>query len=412
MERAELARLLGGKVSVSGPRRILVAESEPRQFMSAFTRALAGGTEVFLGSAEWGAMERSQVDVLLAGRGPEPSPEGYLMIPTGGTGGQLRFARHDAATIRAAVHGFTRHFALPQVNALGVLPLHHVSGLMAWMRCALTGGEYRPVDWKAIAGGALPALPEKKVHGWTISLVPTQLERLLQQPAAAAWLRGFRMVLLGGAPAGPGLLDKAAALQLPLAPGYGLTETAAMVAALRPAEFLAGARSSGTVMPHAQLTLDDEGLIGVRGASVFRGYYPAWREQGDFPTRDGGWWDGQGQLHIAGRRDAVIITGGEKVDPAEIEAVLRGSGELPAVVVVGVPDAEWGQVVVAAYPAETSPDLARVAVAIARLLSPAKRPKRFVGLPAWPVNAQGKVNRAEVFQQVLARGPAGDQCGR
>lgn len=421
MDRAGLARLLGGKSAAHGAPRIQVNESDPRKFMAAFARAVAGDAEVFLCNPDWGALEQRQLAELLQSKiekqrstikeGGLVAPKlqgnegGWLMIPTGGTGGRIRFARHDAATIAAAVRGFTRHFELPQVNAVGVLPLYHVSGLMAWMRCVLTGGEYRPLDWKAVEGGALPVLPAK-AEGWTISLVPTQLERLLRQESAVTWLQQFRIIFLGGAPAWPALLDRAAALRLPLSPGYGMTETAAMVAALRPEEFLAGVRSNGAPLPHARVVLDEEGSILLGGESVFRGYWPEWREAGDFATQDGGWLDERGHLHVTGRRDAVIITGGEKVNPAEVEAVLRGTGELADVVVLGVPDTEWGESVVAAYPAEPQPNLARVEAALARLLSPAKRPKRLVGLPSWPVNAQGKVNRAEVAR-LLARRASG-----
>lgn len=395
MERAELARLLGGKSVAQGTQRILVSESDPQKFMPALARALASEAEVFLGNPDWGALERNQVDALFAAPRGEKSRQGYLMIPTGGTSGKIRFARHDAATITAAVRGFTRHFELPQVNAVGVLPLYHVSGFMAWMRCVLTGGEYRPLDWKAVEGGALPALPDK-AHGWTLSLVPTQLERLMRQEPAVRWLQKFRIIFLGGAPAWPALLDRAAALRLPLSPGYGMTETAAMVTALRPEEFLAGTRSNGTVLPHARIGFDEEGSILVGGGSIFRGYYPEWRGEGDVATQDGGWLDERGHLHVTGRRDAVIISGGEKVNPAEVEAVLRGTGEFSDVVVLGVPDSEWGESIVAAYAAEKQPNLARVETALAKLLSPAKRPKRFVPVADWPVNPQGKINRAEV----------------
>ncbi|MES1167881.1 MAG: AMP-binding protein, partial [Oleiharenicola lentus] len=268
MERAELARLLGGKTVAQGALRIVVTESDPQKFMASFARALASEAEIFLGNPDWGALERNQCDAIISSGLAAPKLQrnegGYLMIPTGGTGGKVRFVRHDAATIAAAVRGFTRHFSLPQVNAVGVLPLYHVSGLMAWLRCGLTGGEYRPLDWKAVEGGALPGLPDK-AHGWTLSLVPTQLERLLKHERAVEWLRKFRIIFLGGAPAWPALLDRAAALRLPLSPGYGMTETAAMIAALRPEEFLAGARSSGAVLPHARISFDEEGSILVGG---------------------------------------------------------------------------------------------------------------------------------------------------
>ncbi len=402
MERAELSRLLGG---TSGPvvaqpaRRIMISEAEPRKFMAAFAQAVSGEAEIFLCDPKWGAVERSQVDALL--RSPMPGAlvstagKGWLMIPTGGTSGKVRFARHDAATLAAAVRGFAQYFELSQVNAAGVLPLHHVSGLMAWMRCTLTGGTYRPLDWKAIEDGVFPSLPVK-VHGWVISLVPTQLERLLRKEAAIEWLKKFRIIFVGGGPTWSELLDKAQSLKLPLSLGYGMTESAAMLAGLRPADFLKGQRSCGTTMPHVTAQISSEGVISINGDSLFRGYYPQWRAPGEFVTEDGGYRDRNGHLYITGRRDTVIISGGEKVDPAAVEEVLRGSGELPQVVVLGVPDAEWGQVVIAVYPETPAPKLKKVAEVMNRLLSPAKRPKLFVPLPRWPVNEQGKVNRAEV----------------
>jgi O-succinylbenzoic acid--CoA ligase len=273
-------------------------------------------------------------------------------------------------------------------------PLHHVSGFMAWMRCVLTGGEYRHLNWKAVEQGAPPELPARP-EGWVISLVPTQLERLLRQPAATAWLAGFRMVFLGGAPAPAGLLDRAAAARIPLSPGYGLTEMAAMVSGLRPEEFLAGARNSGKALPHAQVSVTADGVLTVDGGSLFRGYYPAWRGAAALETGDLGRIDGEGHLHVAGRRDAIIITGGEKVNPAEVEAVLRDQGGLSDVVVLGLPDAEWGQIVVAAYPSSNRPDPVKIQQLVAQL-APAKRPKHFVPLQPWPRTGAGKVNRAEV----------------
>lgn len=399
MERAELGRLIDGEVTLHPARRVLISEAEPRKFMAAFAQAVAGEGDVFLCDPKWGAVERSQVDALL--RAPVPANagdtkgKGWLMIPTGGTSGQVRFARHDADTIEAAVQGFTRHFEISQVNAVGVLPLNHVSGLMAWMRCALTGGTYRPMDWKAIEEGLLPEMPVK-AHGWVLSLVPTQLERLLKQTAAIDWLRKFRVIFIGGGPAWPEMLDKAQSLALPLSLGYGMTESAAMVAGLKSAEFLSGNRSCGSFMPHVTAQISGEGVLSIGGGSMFRGYYPQWRAPGVFVTQDGGYLDRSGFLYITGRRDAVIISGGEKVDPAAVEEVLRASGEMTQVVVLGVPDAEWGQVVIAVYPENPAPKLKKVADVMNRLLSPAKRPKLFVPLPNWPVNDQGKVNRAEV----------------
>lgn len=403
--RSEFARLLGAPaVALAEPRSgvAVVWLDEPQRFKTDLAAAAAEGGTVMLASTAWREEERRQLTELA--RETEPAPahavgRGWLCIPTGGTGGRLKFARHDEATIAAAVRGFCAHFSMPQVNAAGVLPLHHVSGLMAWMRCALSGGEHRPLEWKEVEAGVAPVLPPKG-HGWTLSLVPTQLERLLREARTTEWLRQFRIIFLGGAPAAASLLDRAAALQLPLSLGYGMTETAAMVAGLQPREFLAGARDAGSALPHARVDLDGGGNILVGGESLFRGYFPAWRDDGDFATEDRGQLDEHGHLQVLGRRDAVIITGGEKVDPVEVELALRRTGEFEDVVVTGLTDAEWGQIVVAVYPDSTRPDLERVRTAVAKLLVPAKQPKRYVPLADWPVTEQGKVNRAEVLRRL------------
>jgi O-succinylbenzoic acid--CoA ligase len=103
----------------------------------------------------------------------------------------------------------------------------------------------------------------------------------------------------------------------------------------------------------------------------------------------------------------VIITGGKKVDPAEVEAALRATGEFDDVAVIGVADAEWGQAVVACYPAGApEPHWERVRARLAEKLVGFKRPKRFVAVAEWPRNAQGKVNRA-VLAEEAARGAHG-----
>lgn len=371
------------------------------------------GDAVFLCDPAWSAADRAAVEELkktLPETGSS-SPQstisnplsaisaGWLCVPTGGTSGRVRFARHDEHTLGAAVGGFCTHFGVSRVNAVGVLPRHHVSGLMAWARCAWTGGEYVAWDWKRLEAGDLPALGKAGVRGgadgeWFLSLVPTQLQRLLTVPRAVEWLRQFRAVFVGGGPAWADLLDRAAEARLRLALSYGMTETAAMVAAQRPEEFLAGDRSSGTAMPHASIALDGEGVVRIAGESVFRGYWPELRGAREFVTDDVAEIDALGRWQVRGRRDAVIITGGEKVQPAEVEAVLRASGEFADVAVLGVPDATWGQAVTAFYPrGERAPDFGRATAALAGY----KRPKRFIAVAEWPRNAQGKVNRAALL---------------
>jgi acyl-CoA synthetase (AMP-forming)/AMP-acid ligase II len=253
--------------------------------------------------------------------------------------------------------------------------------------------------------GERPILPME--GNVVISLVPTQLQRLLSQPASVAWLRGFSVIFVGGGPAWPELLNEAAAAQLRVALSYGMTETAAMVTALRPAEFLAGLRGSGATLPHAHVSTDAGGVLRVAGDSVFRGYWPEWNDAREFLTEDLGRIDERGHVHVLGRRDAAIITGGEKVRPADVEAALRASGEFADVAVIGVPDNEWGEIVVACYPTgERTPDLVKAC----RTLSGPARPKRFVAVADWPRNAQGKINRVALRAAMAASGPIDGQA--
>jgi O-succinylbenzoic acid--CoA ligase len=304
----------------------------------------------------------------------------------------MKLARHDEPTLGAAVAGFCAHFGVERVDAVGLLPVWHVSGLMAWARCAWTGGVYRAASWKDVEAGRRP-----EVSGGFLSLVPTQLARLLGNGEAEAWLRSFRAVFVGGGPAWPELLAAGRAAGLPLSFSYGMTETAAMVAALRPEEFLAGGDGVGTALPHARFTTNADGRLVIEASSLFRGYWPETRAAGPWRTDDLGEMDAAGRLRVLGRADALIITGGEKVDPAEVAAALRGV--VPGVEVVGVPHPEWGSEVVALYPlaagAAAVPEMVWRA-ALAGKLAPAKVPKRLIAVPAeaWPRNAQGKVNRA------------------
>ncbi|MEI6862554.1 MAG: AMP-binding protein [Verrucomicrobiota bacterium] len=430
MERVELARLLRVRsadgIVAEARDGVVVEEREPGRFREAFAEAVAAGGTVFLANPDWGAAERSQFNVLVqskihteAGRPTSDNPNsqishGWLCIPTGGSAGRIKLARHDQDTLHAAVRGFCTHFGVARVNAVGVLPLHHVGGLMGWLRAELTRGSFLACEWKKLeasfaeAPGANPAGrpdPTKFAEGCFLSLVPTQLQRLLAWPAAVVWLRGFRAVLVGGGPAWAELAEAGARAGLPLAFTYGATETAAAVAALRPEEFRGGGRGCGTALPHGQITVGEAGEILVEAESLFRGYWPDWRTVGAWRTGDRGFFDERGSLHVTGRHDTLIITGGEKVEPNEVEAVLRATGEFADVAVIGVPDPQWGEVVIACYPAGGRvPDPARVAAGL-ETLAMWKRPKRLVAVPetAWPRDASGKIDRATLRRAQRAR---------
>ncbi len=392
MERSELARVLGAEwAGGEGADRTVIEEREPERFREKFAAAVAGGGRVFLADPGWGQAERAQFAKLVTAEGEADDERGWLMIATGGSSGRMKLARHDEVTLVAAVRGFAAHFGVARVDAVGVLPLHHVSGLLGWLRCALTGGDFVERNWAEIVAGRRPA-----VAGRFISVVPTQLARLLEDAAAVAWLREAAGVLVGGGPAWATLVEAGRAQGLPLVFSYWTTETAAMVTALRPGEFTAGGEGSGTALPHARIRVAADGAIEIGGESLFYGYWPerretrAWWRPGDF-----GGWDAAGSLHVLGRSDDLIISGGEKVNPAEVAAALREIGADAEVTVVGVPDARWGEAVVACWPGE--PRALDVA-ALEGKLAAFKRPKHCIAVPVgeWPRTAAGKLDRARL----------------
>ncbi|MCB1103334.1 MAG: AMP-binding protein [Cephaloticoccus sp.] len=357
------------------------------------------GGYVFLRDPYWSPAQCEAFDALTRSVVCNPRSEianGWLCIPTGGSSGGLKFARHDEATLTAAVRGFISHFQLQRVDAIDVLPPWHVSGLMARVRCAATGGRHVAWDWKRLERGEFPALDG---DGWLISIVPTQVQRLLQQPAAVDWLQRLHLIFVGGGPVWPELAVAMQAAGLPVILSYGMTETAAMVTAQRPGDFARGDRSSGVALPHAHITIDPMGTVCVAGESVMRGYLGAADLAGEWVTADSGRLDDGGRLHISGRRDEVAITGGEKVNLTDVEEALRGLGE---VAVVALPDAEWGEIVVACY-LQTGRPLSDASVGAK--LSRQQRPKHWLAFAPteWPRNAQGKLNRAALRAAASAR---------
>src|SRR3954471_18723776 len=123
MTRHEMALLVGapgGIVAEPGAGPTVVAESDPQKFMATFSEAVAKGGEIFLSDPSWGENEKAQLNAQLPAAGVQRSTQpgrGWLMIPTGGTSGTLKFARHDEETLSAAVRAFTKHFGLARVNA-------------------------------------------------------------------------------------------------------------------------------------------------------------------------------------------------------------------------------------------------------------------------------------------------------
>ena len=330
-----------------------------------------------------------------------------IMIPTGGSSGQIKFAIHTWETLIASVQGFTEYFQLKQVNSFCVLPLYHVSGLMQFLRSFTTEGKLAIMPFKAVEQGQILNIKKSEFF---ISLVPTQLQRLLENPELTEWLSQFNTVLLGGAPAWNELLEKARFHHIRLAPTYGMTETASQIATLKPDDFLSGKISSGQILPHAQITIHNQqgkilnsnqiGNITIEAQSLALGYYPKIRENQDtFQVDDLGFLDDQNYLNIVGRSSDKIITGGENIYPAEIESAIQATQMVADICVIGIPDKHWGQALTAIYiPKQSDTSALKIQTLLKDKLSKFKIPKYWIPQQNLPRNSQGKINRQQLHQ--------------
>lgn len=408
--------------------RVLIMDRCPRAFVAAFLTATERGCVVFLANADWGL---SRMELLLrmarphfvTGSLPEGAPtpppvpipqapvrgtQPGIMIATGGSSGGMRLAIHTWDTLRIAAEGFWAYFGREPLNFCCMLPLHHVSGLMQVMRALISGGELSFHDYSLLAVGRLP---QGDPVDTLTSLVPTQLKQLLQNSAAIGWLRRLRAILLGGGPASEELLETARGLGLPLSPCYGMTETAAAVTLLHPDKFLGGGRGVGPPLPHACISVRDSrgllaqhlrrGRIFVKTKALFKGYFPDKTESAaeGYSSSDQGHFDDGGSLHIAGRLDQVINSGGELINPLLVQRTIRETGLVSEVVVVGVPDPKWGECVAAIYISmddfkEVTAEHLRAA--LEERLAPHEIPKRWIAVAEIPRDALGKLDRSAI----------------
>lgn len=418
---------------------ILVTELHPQKFLASFLTAVQYQCPVFLGNPQWAIAEWRQVlqiaqpDLIWGERGGERGREdgigwtdlpeffavgeswrgkAYIMIPTGGSSGQIRFAVHTWETLMAAVQAFQQFFQVQQINSCCVLPLYHVSGLMQALRSLTTNGRLTVLPFKALFEER-PAIAPKD---YFLSLVPTQLQKLLQDPVLIAWLKQFRVIFLGGAPSWDTLRSQARQHQLPVALTYGMTETAAQVVTLKPADFLQGNNSVGQVLPHARVVVGDRpdqpcppqqpGTVYLQAASLCLGYLSATSvalpiTSSYFQTSDIGFFDSQGYLHIVGRSNRMMITGGENVHPAEVEAAIFATGLVLDVCVLGIPDPVWGEAIAAVYvPLRPHVSPGTLQSHLIAQLSRFKCPKHWRAVQSIPRNEQGKV-QVEQLQKLV-----------
>jgi O-succinylbenzoic acid--CoA ligase len=319
-----------------------------------------------------------------------------------------------------------------QVIVWNPLPFQHVSGLMPW---------WRAQQWNVAHVWLPPALmksPQALLEessarsDWDsmpmlLSLVPTQLGRLLADPAGVRWLQAMALIWVGGAALSDELAEKARALNIRLAPCYGSTETTAMVVSQSPERFLDGEDGVGEPLDDIELRVAANGALEVRCGRLAIG---RWNPDGGgslaapatkpslSPLIDAdGWWSSGDaarlkgsaetpQLKLLGRLDGAIHSGGITVFPEQLEVRLMAAAReagLPvkAMLFLGVQDPEWGERLVALVRWRDADHQAGAGEIVLRRLQamtehwlPAERPQRWHHCPNLAPTSAGKWERA------------------
>lgn len=274
-------------------------------------------------------------------------------------------------------------------------------------RCVVLMSQFSPAEWLALAQR------ERVTHAF---VVPTMLQRIVEAiRAGGAPPQFLRTLAYGGSPASRETVEGALAAfgsQTGLVNAYGLTETSSTISVLGPEDHRAAIASAepairarlmsaGKVLPGVEVKISEEGEVLLRGPQV-SGSYGTGQQSPDgwFRTGDLGSLDPDGYLFLHGRMDDMIIRGGENISPVEIEDAIKAHEAVRDAAVVGIPDPEWGQRIVAAVELDASATPDEISASLEGKLPRFKRPERIVVMDALPRTDLGKLQRRKVREML------------
>lgn len=333
----------------------------------------------------------------------DPAPAGAaVVVGTSGSTGIPKLAVLTAFALLSSARATHAALGGPGQWLLS-LPAHHIAGLQVLVRSLAAGTQPVAVDRSAgfTPAAFAAAAARLEVGRRYAALVPTQLRRLLPDPAATAALARLDAVLVGGAPVPPALLRQAVAAGVSAVTTYGMTETAG------------GCVYAGRPLACTRVRVADDGRLHLAGDTLALGYlgrreltataFPS-DDTGTrwFRTDDAGHQDERGCWHVDGRVDDLVVTGGLKVAPRLVEeAIIEHLAGVAEVVVVGTPDPEWGQAVSAALRLDPGggagpPTVADLRSRLRGILPDHALPRRLVVVPVLPKRGPGKPDRAAV----------------
>ena len=274
----------------------------------------------------------------------QPDNRPATVTLTSGSSGRHKAVVHSLANHVYNALGSNANLPLkPGDRWLLSLSLNHVGGLAILFRTVLSGAAVVVPDHGMDLHESIESL--RPTH---ISLVATQLKRLLSRPLSELTYSYIKNILVGGGPISPGLLENARNSGLPVLATYGSTEMASQVATGNPYDDDQPTSTCGRILKYRDLKISTEGEILVRGQALCLGYLndsvvqSVTDDNGWFHTGDLGQLDHDGYLTVLGRKDDMFISGGENIYPAQIEAALQTHAEIEDVVVFGMADEKFG----------------------------------------------------------------------
>lgn len=297
------------------------------------------------------------------------------------------------------------------------LPLNHVGGINVIYRSLLYHSAVYLMS--AFDVPKIRELLNHKENFEVASMVPTMLVQLMEDSFFRVHFN-FKAILLGGGPISMDLINQSLTRGLPIVCSYGMTETCAQIAAnpmLQPSGMYIPKKSVGAIFEPNEIEIrndnqqslpyNESGHIWLKGPQIFDGYLDEsinedfFDEKGWFYTGDYGHINRKGQLFIENRRTDLIITGGENVNPVEIEEILNSFKSIRESAVVGIPDKKWGQKVTAFLVLENGNgdlDKKEIEQGLKESLRGFKIPKEFIIIDKLPKTATYKIKRTKLIE--------------
>ena len=310
------------------------------------------------------------------------------IILTSGTTGipkavQLRYSNFESSC--ANWNNFLKF--KPEDQFLCCLPLHHIGGLAVLLRALINGFSVNLVT-KFQAEIVLRTIQNYPVT--IISLVPTMLKRILDIKGGLEGLKSLRWILLGGGPSPEYLLDICIKEKLNIVKVYGMSETCSGTVALKLLDEPSNKFYAGRPFPGAKVWIEND-EIHISGPMVMKGYIGEAETKDTFNSHDLGRIEND-LLYLDVRRKDLIISGGENINPIEIEECLMNVSGISDAAVVGVQDDEWGQKLTAYIVHKSDPlENELFSRELKKSLSLYKIPKDYIRVSHIPRNELGKI---------------------